>query len=290
MPSRLIWFRRAWDLNPAPWPAIPPAGGRSRSRPRTGPADGPAGTPVPLTCGLACPVMITLVGERMTARWRLPALAATALLAMALPIGLRAHVHPFEVLGPNEGLPQSQVGCVTQDQEGYIWAGTWGGLARFNGSAFAYLNTDTGLPSNRIQKLLAARTGDLWIATADGVALWKDHAPVVPKDPLVAHIRCRTLAEDASGAIWIGTDRGAVVSREGTFRRVGPAGGPQPLRVFDLLPEAPGVLAVTSEGLFALSASGESRPVEAPPTPRGTLRAALRTAEGLWVGTQGHGL
>lgn len=209
---------------------------------------------------------------------------------MALPLRLPAQVHPFEVLGLNEGLPQSQVACVTQDEEGYVWAGTWGGLARFNGSSFAYLNTDTGLPSNRVQESLPSRSGDLWIATADGVALWKDHALVVPKDPAVSGTRCRALAEDDSGTVWIGTDKGVVVFRDGSFRRVGPEGRAQPLRVYDLLVETPDVLAVTSEGLLVLSASGGAKAADGPPAPAGTLRAAVRTAEGLWVGTQGHGL
>lgn len=51
------------------------------------------------------------------------------------------------------GLPQSQVQCITQDQQGYLWVGTSGGLARFNGKTFTTFALEDGLFSNRISSL-----------------------------------------------------------------------------------------------------------------------------------------
>src|SRR6516164_2580452 len=39
-----------------------------------------------------------------------------------------------------EGLPQNRVGCIKQTRDGYLWVGTWAGLARFNGMNFAVFN------------------------------------------------------------------------------------------------------------------------------------------------------
>ena len=36
----------------------------------------------------------------------------------------------------SEGLPQSQVSSIVQDNQGYLWIGTLGGLAKFNGGEF----------------------------------------------------------------------------------------------------------------------------------------------------------
>ncbi len=53
----------------------------------------------------------------------------------------------------NVGLPQSQVQCITQDKQGYLWVGTSGGLARFNGKTFTTFALEEGLLSNRISSL-----------------------------------------------------------------------------------------------------------------------------------------
>jgi hypothetical protein len=35
----------------------------------------------------------------------------------------------------NDGLPQSQVSCLAQTEDGYLWIGTWFGLVRFDGAS-----------------------------------------------------------------------------------------------------------------------------------------------------------
>jgi ligand-binding sensor domain-containing protein len=63
-------------------------------------------------------------------------LPVLTLLVLALAVPLKSQVLPFEILGLKEGIPQSQVTALAQDREGYLWVGTWGGLARFNGNEF----------------------------------------------------------------------------------------------------------------------------------------------------------
>jgi ligand-binding sensor domain-containing protein len=50
----------------------------------------------------------------------------------------------------SEGLPQSQVNTITQDDDGYLWLGTLGGLAKFNGVEFTSYGKSDGLLNNRI--------------------------------------------------------------------------------------------------------------------------------------------
>ncbi len=197
-----------------------------------------------------------------------------------------AQILPFEVLGLKEGLPQSQVICLAQDAEGYIWVGTLGGLARYNGDTFTVFGADSGLPSNKIQEVLADRSGTLWIATQTGVSRFRDHAMSRVDDPRLNGQRCRALAEDAQGGIWVGTETGAVVYGDGVFRSADPEGVVS-RRVYDFLPEAEGVLASTTDGLIRYRRGQPPQVVPGPPVP---TRSLGRTAEGLWVGTAGHGL
>lgn len=50
----------------------------------------------------------------------------------------------------SEGLPQSQVNTIIQDSDGYLWLGTLGGLAKFEGKKFVSFGKSDGLLNNRI--------------------------------------------------------------------------------------------------------------------------------------------
>jgi len=69
-----------------------------------------------------------------------------------------------------DGLPQSQVTGMAEDENGYIWMGTQGGgLARFDGREFKVYTTYDGLLSNSINAILISKRQDLWILHAKGV-------------------------------------------------------------------------------------------------------------------------
>ncbi|MEW5764007.1 MAG: ligand-binding sensor domain-containing protein [Acidobacteriota bacterium] len=209
-------------------------------------------------------------------------------LAIAWTNHLPAQVLPFERFGTTEGVPQSQVSCVAQDAEGYLWVGTWGGLARYNGGGFTAFYIEDGLPSNRIHEILPSRGGALFVATTNGLARTEGRRIVPVPDPAVANVRCRALAEDAAGRVWVGTDRGAAVWSGGRFEMAG-GQGTLGARIYDLLALPEGMLAVTSRGLLIFGGAGP-REEEGPPVPHELLRCAGRTADALWVGTQGRGL
>lgn len=69
-----------------------------------------------------------------------------------------------------EGLPQSQVNAITQDKFGYLWVGTLGGLAKFNGKEFINHSTNNGLLSNRITAL-AFIDDRLYVGHDNGVSV-----------------------------------------------------------------------------------------------------------------------
>ena len=55
----------------------------------------------------------------------------------------------------NSGLPTNTIRCVTQDQKGIYWIGTWdAGLVKFDGKNWTVYNTkNSGLPNNCVYSI-----------------------------------------------------------------------------------------------------------------------------------------
>lgn len=72
-----------------------------------------------------------------------------------------------------EGLAQTQVTSIVEDQNGYLWVGTLGGLSRFNGSKFTNYSAEDGLLNNRITALFYQQN-KLWIGHESGLSLYQN--------------------------------------------------------------------------------------------------------------------
>jgi ligand-binding sensor domain-containing protein/signal transduction histidine kinase len=105
-----------------------------------------------------------------------------------------------------DGLPQESVWAIAQTRDGYLWIGTGGGLARFDGVRFKVFGLAEGLPSLHVRALLQDRQGALWIGTANGLCRYQAgrFTTWTTKDGLAAE-NIGGLAEDSEGAIWIST-------------------------------------------------------------------------------------
>ena len=69
-----------------------------------------------------------------------------------------------------QGLPDNYATSLAQTPDGYLWLGTYGGLARFDGDRFVTFNRESTpeLGHSRIVKLFVDGQGTLWINTYDG--------------------------------------------------------------------------------------------------------------------------
>ncbi|HTI69063.1 MAG TPA: two-component regulator propeller domain-containing protein, partial [Candidatus Limnocylindria bacterium] len=77
--------------------------------------------------------------------------------------------YSVDVWQPDDGLPDSTVTSVVQTKDGYLWLGTFLGLARFDGLRFTVFGLATpGLESDRIVHLFADAEGALWVASEYG--------------------------------------------------------------------------------------------------------------------------
>lgn len=95
------------------------------------------------------------------------------LLSVLLCSVVFAQRYSFVPFSTAEGLPQSQVKCISQDSTGFIWVGTLGGLSKFDGQKFQNFSTEDGLFNNRVTEI--SFLGDkIYIGHDGGVSVSKD--------------------------------------------------------------------------------------------------------------------
>ena len=104
-------------------------------------------------------------------------LAAMALMFTALPawsfqVQGAEDDYRFSNLTNRNGLRNSHITAILQDNKGYMWFGTLSGLARYDGfrtKMFLYSNDNKhSLPNNTVDDIQQDADGDLWIHTAVG--------------------------------------------------------------------------------------------------------------------------
>jgi len=119
-----------------------------------------------------------------------------------------------DVFGTAEGLPSSAVLAVTQTRDGYLWAGTLAGLARFDGFQFTVFdeNNTPGLSSSQVIRLYEDRQTNLWIGMENGAIAMARGGQVTNVDIGQSGRAGRLMAicEDASGAVMLYTDGGTL--------------------------------------------------------------------------------
>jgi signal transduction histidine kinase/ligand-binding sensor domain-containing protein len=136
-------------------------------------------------------------------------LAGILLQAQAFAQDLRLN---FRYLTDEQGISNNTVIGIAQDDQGYMWFATEGGLNRFDGANVdVYLNdpaNPNSLASNVIHKMLIGSDGRIWLAHGYGVDAFD------PETEQFAHyyypergpsaINTTGLMEDSKGTIWVG--------------------------------------------------------------------------------------
>jgi len=116
------------------------------------------------------------------------------------------------------GLDQGTITSILQDRKGFMWFGTWLGLAKYDGYQVRFFkqSAGTGLGSNKVAALLEDRKGRLWVGTSNaGLYLFdreKERFIAYQREPdnanSLSNNNVWALCEDDEGFIWIGTDKG----------------------------------------------------------------------------------
>src|SRR5688500_18381126 len=95
------------------------------------------------------------------------------LFALAFPVLCFSQNLRFEHIGTEDGLSQMNVTCIMQEDRGFIWVGTDGGLNRYDGYQFITYHhnpkDNNSVSSNFVSDIKQDKEGNLWIATMNGL-------------------------------------------------------------------------------------------------------------------------
>ncbi len=192
-----------------------------------------------------------------------------------------------------DGLPGPAVWAFAQGDDGYLWVGGQGGLARFDGydfQSFNRLNTPAfGL--NWVQALLMAHDSTLWIGfRRGGLVRLRDGVfeSVTPTEGL-PHRTIYRLEQAASGRIWIGSEAGLSYVDDGAIITLGeeagfPAGA---VEVMSIAPTGGLWAAVRDVGLVRVTGSVPRADSIVPALGADRVTALIADQGGdLWIGTE----
>jgi signal transduction histidine kinase/streptogramin lyase len=143
--------------------------------------------------------------------------------AWALEPNKALNQFPLRNWQTDQGLPQNTTQALAQTLDGYLWVGTYEGLARFDGvrfKVFDSVNTPE-LPDRSITALAVDRDGTLWISTNGGLAGLRDgDFGRVPLPEGVIERGVNQLLPAREGGVWIATlGSGLLRLRDGRFQR-----------------------------------------------------------------------
>lgn len=136
--------------------------------------------------------------------WLMPAASARALdptRAMTQYVQSRWRVE--------DGLPHNSVRAIHQTRDGYLWLGTYGGLARFDGVRFKVFDrTNSALTNNEVRALAEDDKGILWVGTSAGGLYQYQNGELRKGGATIGSETINALLLARDGALLVGTAEG----------------------------------------------------------------------------------
>lgn len=162
-----------------------------------------------------------------------------------LPLWVSAQTNQLRNYTLEDGLPQSQVFDIAQDEVGYLWLGTQGGgVSRFDGTVFTTFTEREGLPSNYIFQVYPVQDR-VWVGTKQGLGLITQEGITSYQGPQV-----NAFFEDDE-TLWMGTASGMyTISKEQKFQKATIAPLLDSAFVYEILSTSKGIWIATNKGLF----------------------------------------
>lgn len=133
---------------------------------------------------------------------------------------LNAQNYFFDNYGVAEGIAQSTIFDIIQDQNDYVWLGTRAGVSRFDGTLFLNYTVEDGLAENGVRVMFLDGNSNLWLGhSGGGVSIYNGSSFKVFSEPgEVFSSDITGITSDNGGNIWITSEgSGAVrISRLGS--------------------------------------------------------------------------
>lgn len=135
-------------------------------------------------------------------------------LCLAQPGNLR-----FKHISLEQGLSNSTIECIFQDDRGFIWLGTRDGLNRFDGNqilVYRYNPLDTNsISDNYIRCISQDQSGAIWVGTSNGLnrfdpktARFTRFKNNTDNPSSISHNLITSICVSPTGQLWIGTGSG----------------------------------------------------------------------------------
>lgn len=126
--------------------------------------------------------------------------------------------YSHEAWQDDEGLPQSCVQAIAQTADGYLWLGLEEGLVRFDGVRFTlfHAGNTAAIKYNNVIAL-CADSSDLWIGTSGGglLHLRNGEFTAYTSQQGLSNDFIKALYQDRQGNLWIGTNQGLNLFKNG---------------------------------------------------------------------------
>lgn len=136
------------------------------------------------------------------------ALLLQCLILIVNPI--HAQTTSFIYYGVEQGLSQSQVQDLAQDDDGNLWIGTLSGLTKYNGQEFKTFSRKDSLAEDWVTAMCKDIKGNIWMGHwAGGVSMYNNKTKKIENLNLEEYTRFKTVTtiiQDGNQRFWIATE------------------------------------------------------------------------------------
>jgi signal transduction histidine kinase/ligand-binding sensor domain-containing protein len=217
-------------------------------------------------------------------------LCAAQVMAEPAPLDARPDFYSRRVWQSSEGLPEDFTQAFAQTPDGYLWIGTSGGLARFDGVRFTVFSSsnEAAFGDDSVYSLLTTRDGTLWAGTdGGGLIRYREGAfRAFGAAQGLTNPFVRVLFEDRAGRLWVGTDRGLFRLDGETLQRVDDRNGAPSMSVHAICEDREGRLLVGGVGLLVFNGAAVSHYSSSESRADNSIRTITETRDGtVWIGT-----
>jgi ligand-binding sensor domain-containing protein/signal transduction histidine kinase len=190
------------------------------------------------------------------------------------------------------GLPQNKVSAVIQSHDGYLWIGTYNGLARFDGVRFVCYDSGNTpeLGDSQVTSLFEDKDGTLWIGHGTGgVTIYaQEHFRPAGEAVHWAREKILDIGADEAGDVWLFNEAGLLARvRDGLV--LTPESGRE-TNVVEMTRSARGTIWVGRAGRVSVLHEGQVTPLAFDLSWTNQTVSAIGASRdgGLWMTVGGH--
>ena len=128
----------------------------------------------------------------------------TFAIALFFTTELKSQTYYFDNYSVKNGLGQSTIYSMIQDEAGYLWLGTESGVSKFDGLVFVNYTSEEGLAENGVRAIIENKNGDVWLGhTGGGISRISENK--LENDSTITKNDITGMLIDKSGRLWIST-------------------------------------------------------------------------------------